>query len=445
MPEPITDGTGAAGVDPNPEELVARVDSRLPGLYRGLVSLAAAVILFWGVRSLSFILAPLLMAMVITIAIVPLPGYFMKRGMKSGMAMISTILVVVGVLALTFFVVIGSLGKLSGLLPSYSADFSSQFLPLDASAGVSSTQPVTDTTVIASPTPGAAATGIESISNALASIPSVKSVVSPVQVSGVTTAIVVAVGRAGAQLLMVLFIFGFMLSAALSMRGRTIAGFSENSPGMRSFEKFTLEVREYVNLMTRINLMVAAGNTVLLWLLGIPSALLWGFLAFLMGYIPVVGWWVSLIPPFLLAWAEYGLGRALVVLVAYVLINGGVQNIIQPRMMGKGLKISPLVVFVSVIIWSTVLGWMGALIAVPLTLIVLKLLESSEATRWMAAIMRVGSGSDDKESEQAVEKLKGFTGTLRDRIPFGSEPKADAQADGVAVPANGLEDAELKV
>src|SRR4051812_39235428 len=102
-------------------EPVPQIEARMPGLYQGIVSIAASVIIFWGVRSLSFILAPLLMAMVITIAIVPLPGRFMKRGMKSGMALIITILVVVGIMALTFFVVIGSLGKLSGLLPSYSA------------------------------------------------------------------------------------------------------------------------------------------------------------------------------------------------------------------------------------------------------------------------------------------------------------------------------------
>jgi predicted PurR-regulated permease PerM len=186
--------------------------------------------------------------------------------------------------------------------------------------------------------------------------------------------------------------------------------------------------------MTRVNSMVALGNTVLLWLLGIPFALLWGFLSFLMGYIPVVGWWISLIPPFFLAWAEYGFGKALIVLVAYILINGGVQNIIQPRMMGRGLSISPLVVFISVIIWTTVLGWMGALISVPLTLIVLKLLDSSESTRWIAAIMRIGSeGEKDKEeSKEAVEKLRGFTSDWRDRWPFGSKGGTEPEPNVVA-------------
>jgi hypothetical protein len=92
--------------------------------------------------------------------------------------------------------------------------------------------------------------------------------------------------------------------------------------------------------------------------------------------------------------------------------------------MGKGLRISPLVVFVSVIFWATVLGGMGALIAVPLTMIVMKILEMSESTRWISALMRIGSGSDSdeekKEDAQAFERLKGLTGRLRNAMPFGS-------------------------
>jgi AI-2 transport protein TqsA len=226
----------------------------------------------------------------------------------------------------------------------------------------------------------------------------------------------------------VLFIFAFMLSAAFSLRDKSIAGFGADNPAMASVQQFTLEVRQYVNIMTVINFLVAVGNTIILALLGIPFALLWGILAFFMGFIPSIGWWISLIPPFLIAWAQYGIGTALIVLVSYILINGGVQNIVQPKMMGKGLRISPLVVFVSVIVWATVLGGMGALIAVPLTLIVMKILDSAESTRWIAALMRIGSGSDEekKEDAQAFEKLRGLTGKLRDAMPFGSHEKGVA-------------------
>ena len=84
-------------------------------------------------------------------------------------------------------------------------------------------------------------------------------------------------------------------------------------------------------------MLVALGDTLLLLIMGIDYALLWGVLAFLLGYIPSVGFWIALIPPVFLAYAQYGLPQAIIAFVAYVVINGGVQNIVQPRMMGKGL------------------------------------------------------------------------------------------------------------
>jgi hypothetical protein len=96
-------------------------------------------------------------------------------------------------------------------------------------------------------------------------------------------------------------------------------------------------------------------------------------------------------------------------------------------------------VFISVIFWATVLGGMGALIAVPMTMIVMKILELSESTRWITALMRVGSGSDSdeikKEDAQAFEKLRSFTGKLRDAMPFGSssdKKAATSAADNTA-------------
>ena len=114
---------------------------------------------------------------------------------------------------------------------------------------------------------------------------------------------------------LVLFIFAFMLSAAFSLRDKSFLGLSEDSPAMLSVQQFTVEVRQYVNIMTVINFMVAIGDTLILALLGIPFAVLWGILAFFMGFIPSIGWWISLIPPFLIAWAQFGIGTAMIVLL----------------------------------------------------------------------------------------------------------------------------------
>jgi AI-2 transport protein TqsA len=392
------------------------MDTKRPSLTSGLVAVAAVMIIFWGVRSLAFILAPLLMAMVITIAILPLPGWLAKKGVKPGLALILTILAVVGVLGATCLLVIASLGKLAGLLPSYTASMAAQPVPLTSSVAATGTAPALESSPAVTTTSPIqaieAATGL--------SLSSLQSLASPAQVSGVASAVIIAAGKMIGQVFFVLFIFAFMLSAALGLRGQTIAGFGADNPNVQRFQEFTLEVRQYVSIMTVINLLVAVGNTVFLLLLGIPFALLWGVLSFVMGFIPSIGWWISLIPPFFLAWSLYGIGTALIVLGAYVLINGGVQNIVQPRMMGKGLRMSPLVVFVSVIVWATILGGMGALIAVPMTLIVMKILDSYEGTRWIAVLMRVGSETEPGEDQQAFERLKGLGGRLRDAIPFGA-------------------------
>ncbi len=417
------------------------MDIKKTGMMGALVAVAAAVIIFWGVRSLAFILAPLAMAMVITIAILPLPGWFVKKGAKPGLALILTILAVVGVLALVALITIGSIGKLAGYLPTYAANLSMQTSAVESPAGTSLSSllglsmPVTVTSTIQSSS-AVTSTASSGAAPSLAglNLSSLSSMVSPSQASGIASAIVVAAAKAVGMMFLVLFIFAFMLSAAFSLRDKSFLGFGQDNPAMTSVQQFTLEVRQYVNIMTVINFLVAVGDTIILALLGIPFALLWGILAFFMGFIPSVGWWISLIPPFLIAWGQFGIGTAVIVLFAYVLINGGVQNIVQPKMMGKGLRISPLVVFVSVIFWATVLGGMGALIAVPMTMIVMKILESSESTRWITAIMRIGSGSDEekKEDAQAFEKLRGLTGKLRDAMPFGSHADEKGAAAAAA-------------
>jgi len=129
-------------------------------------------------------------------------------------------------------------------------------------------------------------------------------------------------------------------------------------------------------------------DTIFLLILGVDFALLWGLLAFLLGYIPSVGFWFALIPPFILALFEFGITKALIVLVGYILINGSVQNFLQPKMMGSGLNLSPLVVVISLFFWAWVLGPIGALLAVPMTIIVKEIfLEGFDDTRGLAGLM----------------------------------------------------------
>lgn len=210
-----------------------------------------------------------------------------------------------------------------------------------------------------------------------------------------------------------LVIFLFMISAAMALPTPSRLGLDPSAPIIGRVTSLTEDVRKYITTLTFINLLVGIGDTILLWIMGVPYALLWGLLAWFMGYIPSIGFWIALIPPVLLAYAMYGLQTALIIFLAYVVINGGVQNFVQPKMMGNRLKISPVVVFVSLLIWGYLLGGIGAILAVPLTILVLIIMENFEGTRTIAILMRYTGEEKKEERKEAEQQVKGLWGRLR--------------------------------
>ena len=128
-----------------------------------------------------------------------------------------------------------------------------------------------------------------------------------------------------------------------------------------------------------------------------------------------------------MAYAQYGLETALIVLVGNILINGGVQNFIQPKLMGQRLKISLVVVFVGLFIWGYLLGGIGALLAVPLTLLVLIVMENFSGTRPLAILMRYTGEEKKEERQEAARSLKGALGEVKGAI--SPEPKSENKAE----------------
>ena len=114
-----------------------------------------------------------------------------------------------------------------------------------------------------------------------------------------------------------------------------------------------------------------------------------------------------------MAYAQYGLETALIVLVGYILINGGVQNFIQPKLMGQRLKISLVVVFVGLFIWGYLLGGIGTLLAVPLTLLALIIMENFEGTRPLAILFRYTGEEKKEERREAAENIRGLWRNLK--------------------------------
>jgi len=207
-----------------------------------------------------------------------------------------------------------------------------------------------------------------------------------------------------------------MISAAISLPGASRLGLDPNAPVLQRVTTLTEGVRKYMTVLTGINLLVGLGDTVLLLYLGVDYALLWGLLAWFMGYIPSIGFIIALIPPMIMAYAQYGTQTALIVLVGYILINGGVQNFIQPKVMGTNLRISPVIVFIGLLIWGFLLGGIGAMLAVPLTLLTLILMENFEGTRTIAVLMPYAGEEKKEERKQAMQQVQGIWDKVRKTV-----------------------------
>jgi len=211
------------------------------------------------------------------------------------------------------------------------------------------------------------------------------------------------------DVVLVVFIIAFLLveSFALPARLNKLAQFGAERWDRAA--KFGADTRRYVVITTYVGAVTGFGNAVLLLILGVDFAVLWGVVAFLLSYIPVVGFWLALIPPFILALLEFGLPTALIVLAGFVLINGSAENIVKPKLMGEGLDLAPSVVFLSLIFWSTILGPLGAILALPMTMAVKQLiLQADEQNRWLAALIssvdakKAGAG-ESQANDEAVQ------------------------------------------
>jgi len=152
---------------------------------------------------------------------------------------------------------------------------------------------------------------------------------------------------------------------------------------------------DYILVRTKVNLITGVGTGLFLAILGVDFAVLWGFIAFILSYVPYIGLVIAAIPPTLLALIEFGPAGAVAVIVAISLIDSAAENLILPRMAGRELNLSPVVVLFSVVFWGFILGAVGVFLAIPLTIAVKLLLESWEETRWMGELIGNSGSAED--------------------------------------------------
>jgi predicted PurR-regulated permease PerM len=151
---------------------------------------------------------------------------------------------------------------------------------------------------------------------------------------------------------------------------------------------FGTDLRRYIVVRTQLGLFAAALSLALLFALGVPLPVLWAVLVFFASFIPNIGSFIAVVPPTILAFLDGGLGVAAMVVVGYAVINFVQDQFLQPVVMGSQLNLSPLVVFIALIVWAWILGPAGALLAVPLTLGLVTVLDAFPSSRGLASLLR---------------------------------------------------------
>jgi predicted PurR-regulated permease PerM len=161
----------------------------------------------------------------------------------------------------------------------------------------------------------------------------------------------------------------------------------EHAPSTDAIKRFMESVNRYLLIKTGVSFATGAAVTVWLTVLGVDYPILWGLIAMLFNFVPNIGSIIAAVPALLLALVQLGPDAVIYVGAGYVVINLLMGNVVEPRFMGRGVGLSTLVVFVSLVFWGWALGLVGMLLSVPLTMIVKIALEAKDETRWIAVLI----------------------------------------------------------
>jgi len=325
-----------------------------------LVAVAAFVVVVAGMSAAKAILVPFLLAAFIAIISAAPLFWLQRKGLSAWLALLIVILGVLFIGLLMAGMVGSSVKGFSRDLPVYGAKLKQQTASITGwveklgvdTSGLSLTE-IFD--------PGAAMKLVAALLNSLGNV------------------------LADGFLILMTVIFILLEASSFPAKLRTVLGGPESS--LVRFDDFVSNVKHYMAIKTLVSL--ATGILVAIWLtvIGVDYPLLWGLLAFALNYVPNIGSIIAAVPAVLLAMIQLGLIRSLLAAAGYFGINLLMGNVIEPRFMGRGLGLSTLVVFLSLLFWGWILGPVGMLLSVPLTITAKIALDSRDDTRWVAVLL----------------------------------------------------------
>jgi predicted PurR-regulated permease PerM len=326
-----------------------------------LVILASVVVIVAGMRAAAGFLVPIFSAVLLSLILAPAVVFLMERRVPKGIAILLAVLFLVAVGAGVGLVVGDSLVGFSQELPARMRDLAE----------------LQDGVVDALRRHGVQVPEEGPLSAAL----SAERALSLVQ--GLLGAVRNLI--ANGFVILMLVVLGLLQVGRMHTMLDQALGPGSGVPAV--VERYTGDVFQYLKVKSLMSLGTGIGVGLFLTVLGIDYAVLWGLLAFLLNFVPNIGSLLAAVPPVALGLLDYGIGRAVVVAIAIIAVNMTFSNVLEPRLMGRSFGMSPWMVFVALLFWAYVLGSVGMILAIPLT-VALKLgLEMSDRTKWLAALM----------------------------------------------------------
>lgn len=330
------------------------------GVFKVLLVTAALFIVLAGIKTAANILVPFLLSVFVAIICNPLIVKASKYRIPKPIAVVAIIAIIM-LIALSLGGLVGkSLRELSQLLPEYKAQLSEQFVWL---------------------TNKLAEYNIQISSDILMQYfdPSAAMSLAADMLSGL--------GGVMANLFLIIITVIFMLFEASSLPKKLHLALDDPEMRIKQIDRFLDSVNNYLAIKTLVSIATGCCVSFMLWMFGLDFYLLWGVLAFLLNYIPNIGSIISAVPAMSLAILQLGIGPAGLIGLGYLVINTVMGNVVEPRYLGRGLGLSTLVVFLSLIFWGWLLGTVGMLLSVPLTMIIKIALEASQEGRWVSVLL----------------------------------------------------------
>lgn len=324
-----------------------------------VLNLAALMIIIYGLRTAQAIVVPILMALFVSMVGTP-PLFWMRRkGVPNALAVLIVVLGMLGVLVLFGSLIGTSIADFTSRVPYYQQRLDQQLIEF-----------------------------LErfDLEGRIGSVRDLIQLIDPSGAMDLAARLLNGLGGVLNNALLIVFTVVFVLLEAWSFP-RKLQAVVGSGASSSTLSRFSESLNRYIGLKTAISLFT--GFTVGLWVgfLGLDFPMLWGLLAFLLNYVPNIGSIIAAFPAVLLAVVQMGAGRALVIAIGYLAINVLVGNLLEPRIMGRSMGLSTLVVFLSLIFWGWVLGPVGMLLSVPLTMTLVIALESSPSTRRFAIML----------------------------------------------------------